>query len=162
MRLTQRLTRLERTVAPQMRVFNKRRQYAEESERRRQAAWEYMYPTMSEEHAAMVVDAYARGLAYSDHEEHNTPAGRLLKRCLNAMYPATHWPYNEIPPEVQFAMPPAVAEVYLANDDALPLHNCEDCGYRLPHGCFDACPPCGGRIGWYAYYSRRKAEQEQQ
>ena len=120
-----------------------------------------MYPSMSEEHAALVVDAYARGLDDSGHPDWGTPAGRLLRRCLEAMRPRTHWPYCDIPPEVAFAMPPVVAEVYLRHGP-LPLQDCENCGYKLPHGYFDACPLCGGRIGWYAYFSRRKAEQRQQ
>lgn len=70
-----------------------------------------------------------------------------------------HWPYTDIPEEVILAMPPVLAEVYLAKDE-LPLHECEDCGCHLPFGYFDGCPLCGGRIGWYAYYSRRKAEAD--
>jgi len=159
-RLSQRLARLEKVVSPRLRVLDQQREYAEEVARKRQAAWEYMYPTMSEEHAALVVDAYGRGLAYSDHPESRSPAGRLLRRCLDAMSPATHWPYCDIPPEVKFAMPPVVAEVYL-RDGPTPFHDCEDCGYKLPHRYFDVCPLCGGRIGWYAYYSRRDAERKQ-
>ena len=161
MRLTQRLARIEKVMAPQARIADQRAEYAEEVRRRRQAAWEYMYPTMSEEHAAMVVDGYARGLEADDHPERYSPAGRLLHCCLRAMHPATHWPYNEIPRDVVFAMPPVVAEVYM-QQEVLALHDCENCGYNLPHGYFDACPLCGGRIGWYAYFSRRKAERELQ
>ena len=53
-------------------------------------------------------------------------------------------------------MPAVVAEVFFQRDE-LRLHECEDCGYELPMKCFKACPLCGGRIGWYAYYNRRKA-----
>jgi hypothetical protein len=158
MRLSGRLARIEKAVAPNMRVVDQRRQYAEEVAQRRQAAWEYMRPTMSDEHAVMVVDAYARGLNDPSHPEYNSPAGMLLRRCLQAMSPRTHWPYCDIPPEVALAMPPAVAEVYLAHGPS-PFHDCEDCGYNLPHGYFDACPLCGGRIGWYAYWERRKSER---
>ncbi len=117
-----------------------------------------MQSTMSEEHARIVVEAYAAGLHDVRNEGYNTPAARLLRRCLHAMLSKwTHWPYNEIPDEVAYAMPPEVAEIYLARD-VLPLHECEDCGYALPHGYFDSCSLCGGRIGWYAYFNRKKTE----
>jgi hypothetical protein len=111
--------------------------------------------TMSEEHARLVVGAYAAGYQNSSSPGYSTPEGRLLRRCLQAMSRRNDWPYSEIPDEVAFAMPPEVAEVYMTNPRALPLHDCEDCGYNLPHGYFDACPLCGGRIGWYAYWARR-------
>ena len=42
-------------------------------------------------------------------------------------------PGTQIKREVALAMPPPVAGVYLAHPDALPLHDCEDCGYGVPH-----------------------------
>jgi hypothetical protein len=61
-------------------------------------------------------------------------------------------------------------KVYL-NHHALPLHECEACGFGIPvtsgdyrgkpaHRHFNACPLCGGKVGWYAYYNRRKAEAD--
>jgi hypothetical protein len=66
-------------------------------------------------------------------------------------------------------MPPEVAEVYL-NHHALPLHECEACGFKVPitpddnrskaRRHFNACPLCGGKVGYSAYYNRRKAEAD--
>lgn len=66
------------------------------------------------------------------------------------------------------ALPPEVVEVYLADDDAEPLHDCERCGLAVPvraaRRCgheavvereyFPTCPCCGGRTGRFAYWSR--------
>lgn len=66
------------------------------------------------------------------------------------------------------ALPPALVEVYLQDDDAEPLHDCERCGLAVPvraarrHGheavvereYFPTCPCCGGRTGRYAFWSR--------
>jgi hypothetical protein len=60
-------------------------------------------------------------------------------------------------------------DVYLKDPEALPLHDCEDCGLPIPirpnrqHGFeaepeqvyFEHCPACGGRTGWYRYWARR-------
>jgi hypothetical protein len=65
-------------------------------------------------------------------------------------------------------MPPEVAEVYL-NHDALPLHECEDCGFRVPVTTgeykgrpairhFEVCPLRSGRTGYEAYFEKRIAE----
>jgi hypothetical protein len=151
MKLNARLAKLEKGVAKTWAKYEEGRRWREEIEVRRQAAWEIMRPTMSDEHAFMVVEAYAAG-----SEGYGTPAGTLLQRCLDAMSRSQRkeWPYSQIPPEVTLAMPPEVAEVYLAHPDALPFHDCEDCGYKLPHGYFESCPLCGGRIGWYGYWSK--------
>ena len=135
-----------------------------------EAAWAIMQQSMSEEHARLVVEAYAAGAQYVQSPEYNTPAGRLLRRCLNAIseLDRRHWPETEIAPEVLLAMPPEVAEVYL-NHQALPLHDCEDCGFRVPvtpgeykgrpaQRHFEACPLCGGRTGYEAHFKRCKAE----
>jgi hypothetical protein len=127
-----------------------------------------MCGTMSEEHACMVVEAIAAGQQYVTSPDYNLPTARLARRCLDALHKGRHWPYTEIPDEVAFAMPPVVAQVYLEHD-ALPLHECEDCGYKIPitpgtyRGTgairhFDSCPLCGGRVGWYAYWKRRTEE----
>ena len=57
------------------------------------------------------------------------------------------------------------------NHHALPLHECEACGFGIPvtsgdyrgkpaHRHFDVCPLCGGKVGWYACYNRRKTEAD--
>ena len=82
-----------------------------------------------------------------------------------------HWPDTDIAGEVILAMPPAVAEVYLTDPAAMPLHDCADCGFRIPvtpgeykgkpaRRHFEACPLCGGRIGYEAYFKRCKAEAD--
>jgi hypothetical protein len=65
-------------------------------------------------------------------------------------------------------MHPEVARVYAEHPEAAPLHDCEDCGLGIPcrggskdapfHRWFDACPNCGGRVGYYAYFHKHKAE----
>ena len=69
------------------------------------------------------------------------------------------------------AVPDELIEVYLADDDAEPLHDCESCGMAVPvrvgRRCgheavvereyFPTCPCCGGRTGRYAFWSRRVA-----
>jgi hypothetical protein len=65
--------------------------------------------------------------------------------------------------------PAEVAIVYLADPNAKPVHDCADCGYRLPFtwarplskpprpvtAYFDCCPLCGGRVGWHAFSCNR-------
>jgi hypothetical protein len=62
-----------------------------------------------------------------------------------------------------------LVDVYLKDPEALPLHDCEDCGLPIPvrpsrqqgfegepeHVYFERCPACGGRTGWYRYWARR-------
>jgi hypothetical protein len=69
------------------------------------------------------------------------------------------------------ALPRELVEVYLADDDAEPLHDCERCGLPVPvragRRCgheaavereyFPACPCCGGRTGRHAYWAARPA-----
>ena len=64
--------------------------------------------------------------------------------------------------------PCSVASVYLEDPDAEPLHECADCGYDLPFEWahpraeppraakvyFEFCPLCGGKVGYYAFYSK--------
>jgi hypothetical protein len=66
-------------------------------------------------------------------------------------------------------LPGELVEVYLHDDEAEPLHDCERCGLPVPvraaRRCgheaavereyFPACPHCGGRTGRHAYWSRR-------
>jgi len=97
------------------------------------------------------------GRAFACELHVDTPAGRLLRRCLDAIdrLKYRHWPDTEIADEIILAMPPEVAEVYLT-EDALPLHSCADCGFRVPltpdtnrrpaRRHFDSCPLCGGKV----------------
>ena len=73
---------------------------------------------MSEEHARLVVEAYSAGMQYGESPDYHSPAGRLLRRCLDVIsrYDYAHWPYTLIPAEAALAMPPVVANVYLAHD----------------------------------------------
>ena len=144
-----RLASLERAAAGRVPPHHTQE---EDGEDPLQAAWEIMRPSMSDEHALLVIEAYAAwlggGRAWDD-----SPGGRLLRRCLDAMYqwPTTHWPYSEIATEVALAMPPEVAQAYMRDPGALPLH---DCGYKVPHQHFKVCPLCEGQVGWYAYWKR--------
>ncbi len=65
-------------------------------------------------------------------------------------------------------LPEELVEVYLADSEAEPLHDCERCGLTVPvrvgRRCgheatvervyFPECPQCGGRTGRHAYWSR--------
>lgn len=87
--------------------------------------------------------------------------GRGLRAWL-ALLEADHPPLAD-------ELPAALVEVYLRDDDAEPLHDCERCGLAVPvragRRCgheaavereyFPACPKCGGRTGRFAYWSRR-------
>jgi len=67
------------------------------------------------------------------------------------------------------ALPGDVIEVYLDDDDAEPLYDCEACGLAVPvratRRCgheaavervyFPTCPCCGGKTGRFAYWSRQ-------
>ena len=66
-------------------------------------------------------------------------------------------------------IPEEIVDVYLADPEAIPLHDCEGCGLATPvrpnrlRGqdaepevvYFPTCPLCGGRTGWYFYCSRQ-------
>src|SRR5205807_950104 len=64
-------------------------------------------------------------------------------------------------------VPEAVIAVYLADPEARPHHDCEECGMAVPvrpgHGLddelseyayFPCCPACGGKTGRYARLCR--------
>ena len=73
-------------------------------------------------------------------------------------------------PPLPGELPRELVEVYLADDEAEPLHDCERCGLPVPVRCgrrvgrepvaereyFPACPHCGGRTGRYAFWSRAR------
>lgn len=166
-----RLARLEKTAAVERALRAGRTNRAGEAHDAREAAWAIMQQTMSEEHARLVVETYAESGGAWDHPLRNTPGGRLLRHCLDTMDSLKYrrWPDTEITAEVVLAMPPAVSEIYLKHD-ALALHDCADCGFEVPitpggNGVpavrhFEACPLCGGRTGYAAYFLRRKAEAD--
>jgi len=66
-------------------------------------------------------------------------------------------------------LPVDLVEVYLNDDDAEPMHDCEDCGFVVPvrvsrrigheavveRDYYPTCPNCGGRTGRFAYWSKR-------
>jgi hypothetical protein len=70
-------------------------------------------------------------------------------------------------------IPAALIDVFLQDPEAVPLHDCEDCGLVVPvrpsrlHGLegepdqvyFPTCPSCNGRTGWFMYWSTQ-AESE--
>jgi septal ring factor EnvC (AmiA/AmiB activator) len=97
MSVKNRLSRLEKATAE---TRAKRAAYearAAEDHAEREAAWAIMQQTMSEEHVRLVVEAYAAGPQYVQSSEYNTPAGRLLRRCLDAISRLTYrWPQTEI------------------------------------------------------------------
>ena len=71
------------------------------------------------------------------------------------------------------SIPEEIIDVYLADPEAAPLHDCEGCGMAIPvrpsrcHGLdaepeelyFSKCPACGARTGWYLYFSRQAESQ---
>lgn len=71
-------------------------------------------------------------------------------------------------------IPREVLQVYLSDPEALPLHDCADCGLSVPvrpnrlYGSeadpeqeyFPICPACGGQTGLYCYWSNRNGRKE--
>ncbi len=71
-------------------------------------------------------------------------------------------------PPLPRELPQELVEVYLRDQEAEPLHDCERCGLPVPVRCgrrvgrepvaeweyFPACPSCGGRTGRHAFWSR--------
>ena len=67
-------------------------------------------------------------------------------------------------------VPREVIEVYLQYPGAVPLHDCESCGLGVPvipsrdygyegepeRAFFPRCPNCGGRTGWYLFWSSER------
>lgn len=65
-------------------------------------------------------------------------------------------------------IPQGVVDVYVQDPEAVPLHDCEQCGMAVPvrpnrvHGMesepeqkyFPLCPVCGGRTGPYYFWSQ--------
>lgn len=75
-------------------------------------------------------------------------------------------------PPLPAQLPSNLVEVYLTDDEAEPLHDCETCGLAVPVRCgrrasrepvaereyFPACPQCGGRTGRFAFWSRPRRD----
>jgi len=88
-------------------------------------------------------------------------------RGLRAMLALLDTDPRELPEEI----PSELVEVYIQDDEAEPLHDCERCGLPVPvhagRRCgheasvdceyFPTCPHCGGRTGRYAFWSARQA-----
>ncbi len=87
---------------------------------------------------------------------------RLGGRGLRALLALLDADSRPLPP-----LPAELVEVYLSDDEAEPLHDCERCGLPVPvhagRRCgheasvdreyFPACPHCGGRTGGFAFWS---------
>jgi hypothetical protein len=87
--------------------------------------------------------------------------GRGLRKWLTLLDTDDHPPPTALPGEL--------IDVYLTDEEAEPLHDCERCGLAVPvragrrcgheavveHVYFPTCPCCGGRTGRHAYWSRR-------
>jgi len=135
MKLGRRLAVVEKTIGSAV-LRSDAPTYGEELARRRQADWEIMRPAMREDHAHIVGEAYAAGFSGYGSPGVNTPAERLLNHCLALMMWADNAPDSRIPSEVALAVPPVVAEVYHYHSDVGTLHDCEDCGYKVPYKYF--------------------------
>ncbi len=89
---------------------------------------------------------------------------RLGGRGLRAWLALLEVDHPPLPDE----LPPELVEVYLRDDEAEPLFDCERCGLPVPVRCgrrlgrepvaervyFPTCPSCGGRTGRHAFWSR--------
>lgn len=78
------------------------------------------------------------------------------------------------PRDLPEALPTELVEVYLSDDEAEPLHDCEACGLPVPvhagRRCgheasvdreyFPNCPHCGGRTGRHAFWSARRPQAQ--
>jgi hypothetical protein len=87
--------------------------------------------------------------------------GRGLRQWLSSL--ETDW--RPLPRQ----LPLELVEIYLKDDDAEPLHDCERCGLLVPVRVarrvgheptveriyFPSCPNCSGRTGRFAYWSSR-------
>lgn len=69
------------------------------------------------------------------------------------------------------ALPVELVQVYLDDSEAVPLHDCANCGIAIPvrpgwqgyegepqRVYFPTCPSCGGRTGLYAYWSNPRRD----
>ena len=110
-----RLQRLEKAVHTTATIDAEWERRNQEDREKFEAAWAIMCATMSEEHARMVVDAYAAGLQDVRHPDSSSPAGFLLRRCLAALHSR---PFLALHPDRSRGGP----------------RHASRCGRGLPHG----------------------------
>ena len=84
---------------------------------------------------------------------------------LRAWVSTIAWRGGRLPENI----PAELIRVYLDDPEAIPLHDCENCGVAIPvrpdrlNGSeaepeqiyFHQCPVCAGRRGWYLFFSRQ-------
>lgn len=149
MSLERRLERLEQDLH----VFQRE---PTEEDMRWAAAWRQVVATMVPEHHR-VLETHMK-------DEATGAKGRALSHAVADLCDKGY--------AGPLAMPQEVAGVYLSDPSAMPLHDCEDCGFRLPIrpgqavatptglknepavSYFKRCPLCGGRTGYYAYWTK--------
>ena len=124
-------------------------------------ALDELFRTMAPEHVAVIEeDLVAKGCGFLTHD------GLLSIRGDSKPTRLTNVAVEMVIAKVRgkflgrFALPPAVAQVYLDHPDALPLHACQECRLDIPVRpgmtqpaipvltFFDACPLCGGEVGY--------------
>ena len=164
-----RLSQLERILGARASRVAEQRARAETGRQAMEAAWQIMRSTMSPDHARLFIEKYGAALRDGWDSLRGDPTEHFVHHCSGVLRGSFHQdrePYCQIRPEVRYAMPPEVAQVYLDHwrypHTALPVHDCEDCGFKVPviygnrrnieKSFFEQCPLCGGKIGWYAYY----------
>ena len=116
------------------------------------ALWQALVDTMAYEHAEIVVKEIIA--VWSGEKPWYGPLGvrpcRLTYQASQMVSSAFHGVLTG-----PLAMPPEIAQVYFDDENALPLHQCEDCGLGIPTArpgrYFETCPLCGGRTGWRFY-----------
>lgn len=131
-----------------------------------------MIRTHTEADVAAVLDAFlaAVPLDYRARVRTRLTDPRAGGRGLRALLSLLDTDHRELPD----ALPPELVEVYLRDDEAEPLHDCERCGLPVPvhagRRCgheasvdreyFPKCPRCGGRTGRFAFWSSRRDGDE--
>lgn len=128
------------------------------------AAWEIMRGTMHDEHAALVFEAYQILQERGWEAVRQLPQCGLFERCyqslMTAVHDYRHPPYDQIAIDVLLAMPSVVADLYLSKPGLMAFHDCEDCGFKVPHEFFKTCPLCGGKTGYDAYWHKHQPRKQ--
>ncbi len=122
-------------------------------------AWDELLGTMSPEHVEIIRDdLMTDGHAALDWHGHLTATGQALHLTHVMSYMTFLRARGEY--RARYALPAAIAQVYLDHPEATPLHACQQCWlevpiwpglnqpYRPAIRYFDACPECGGRVGY--------------
>jgi hypothetical protein len=161
-RLSNRLENLEATL-PDSRAIEEQGQQEQADAERERELWEAVFSTMSSEHVERVVSEMTAGLE-GDESDLSALTRQVIAMVHQHFHQAAYFPQ---PP---LEMPPAIAEVYLQHPAAIPIHECEQCGWCIPiltgmhqpartaRRFFDRCPACSGRVGYAAYeYTMRGA-----